>query len=114
MGKKWFKLGEKFNIQFTSEIIKDITMCIFSISQFTEYQSKDELYFGKFEIMKSENALFLCATEGKPKSLYIIFFNLIMDPSKQIEEEDFHLVIGPVEVLRINGKLELKEVKIKG
>jgi hypothetical protein len=110
--KEWFTLGEKLNIKFNSEIINEITICVFSISQFTEYKSKNGKYFGKIEMIKSENAISLITNEGNDKALSVVFFNLLIDTSIRIENEKFYPVDIPVEAIRINGKLRLREVKI--
>lgn len=70
--KEWYKLGEKFDIKFTPKIIKEVTICIFLIAQFTEYKSGN--YSGRIEILRSENSLHLVTTEGEPKPLFITFF----------------------------------------
>ena len=62
-------------------------------------------------MIKSENALSLHTTESNAKSLYIVFFNLLLDPSKNIEDEKFYPVDVPIEAVRINGELKLKEVE---
>ncbi len=107
--KEWYKLGEKFDIKFTPKIIKEVTICIFSIAQFTEYKSGN--YSGRIEILRSENSLHLVTTEGEPKSLFITFFIVTMDSTQKIESEKFYPVFEPVEAIRINGKLELREIR---
>lgn len=107
--KEWERLGKEFDIKFTAEIIRDLTICIFTIAQFTEY--KKGKYSGRIEMIKSENALSLHTTESNAKSLYIVFFNLLLDPSKNIEDEKFYPVDVPIEAVRINGELKLKEVE---
>ena len=108
--KEWFKLGDEFNITFTSEIIIEVTMCVLTTTQFTEYKNKDG-YSGKIGLLKSENALSLDTTEDKDGALSIIFFNLLIDPSKTLKDEKFHPVIRPIEAVRINGELKLREVE---
>lgn len=107
--KEWYKLGEKFDIKFTPKIIKEVTICIFSIAQFTEYKSGN--YSGRIEILRSENSLHLVTTEGVPKSLFITFFIVTIVSTQKIESEKFYPLFEPVEAIRINGKLELREIR---
>lgn len=113
--KEWFKLGDEFNITFTTEIIIEVTMCILSISQFTEYKSEDGKFSGELGMARSENALSLHTTHTVAKNekpLSIIFFNLLINPSKVIKDEKFKIVDVPIEAVRVNGELKLREVKI--
>lgn len=110
--KEWYKLGEKFNIKFTDKIIYEITICVFSITQFTEYESEDRKYFGRIELFKSKRSMFLATTEGKDNSLYINFFILPINSSQKLEKEKFHPVLEPIETIRIDGELKIREEKI--
>lgn len=105
--QEWIRLSEEFDIELTSKIIYELTLCIFSIAQFTEYESKYQSYSGRIEIIKSENAMQLLTTEGKTGSPFICFFSV---GTKQIEGEKFFPVLNPIEVIRVDGELEIRQI----
>lgn len=107
---EWKNLGEEYGIVIDDEIIGELTLCVFSLAQFTNYIDKKgrgrgriELFFGK------DRSLALVTTEGESDSLYVCFskfgcFELCRDiPGGYLE--------NVVETIRINGRLRLRDTK---
>ena len=71
---EWISFGEKFGININEDIIREITLCIYSLAQKTQYNDKN-LYVGRIEfyIEKSTGTITLLTTEGNKDSLYICF-----------------------------------------
>lgn len=103
---EWFSLGNELNISFSDEIIKEITICIFSLSQGTEYNDKFG-HSGKIELIQgNDNSLALATTEGDKDSLFICFSKIA--PLAFEEKYMGGLVDEPVETVRVNSALRLR------
>ena len=108
--EEWKRIGVQYDILIDEEIINELTLCVFSLAQFTNYIDKKgrgrgriELFFGK------DRSLALVTTEGESDSLYVCFskfgcFELCRDiPGGYLE--------NVVETIRINGRLRLRDTK---
>lgn len=108
--KEWYKIGEIFDIVMNEKIIKEITLCIYSLTQKTEYDDKNGNK-GHIEFCAQSrfNNIALATTEGKKDSLYICFtkykgFNIN-------EKYDGIPIKNIIYTKRENGKLQLLEGK---
>lgn len=103
---QWRKLGKNFHISINNDLIKEITVCIFSLAQKTEYTSQKG-HLGKIELaVDNKNNLCLLTTERNKNTVYVCLakcgkFNI---------QTKFTLGILPsvAETIRENGKLILK------
>jgi len=111
--KEWISLGNEFNIFINEDIIKEITLCIFSLAQKTIYKYKDENkeehFLGVIEFIANSTTgqIGLATTEGKENSLYICFSTYngyIID--KKYDGEPIKEIIH---TCRDNGILKLKD-----
>ncbi len=106
--KEWKNIGEKFDITFEECTIEEITLCVFSLAQFTTYNDlkgrgsgRVELFFGK------DNSMALTTTEGKRDSLYVCFSKF--GCFKLCREISAGYLKNPVEAIRESGKLRLRD-----
>jgi len=103
--KQWQTLGADQNISLNEEIIKEITLCVFSLAQHSEYRDANG-NVGKIDLFQSkDNSLALATSENKPDSCYVCFakfgnFNYVRMLSAGHLEK-------PVETVRENGRLRL-------
>lgn len=110
--KEWFNISNQFNIKITPIIISEITLCIFSIAQLTEFEYNEseikknpeyEKYKGRFELLIDDNSnLHLSTFDGKG-----VCYGRLDD----IEVENGFknkFFFEPVETIRINKKLYLQ------
>ena len=105
---EWKALGKEYDINLTDELIMDITVCIFSLTQYTEYE--DGSYKGKIELFQDNNCeLTLSTKEIKNGSPYINFAKC--GPLKFCKEYQAGHIQQPVETVRICKKLRLKDDK---
>lgn len=107
--QEWIDLGEEFSIEIDSDIVLEISVCIFSLAQYSEYTSGD--YFGKVEIFISKNSesseLALCTTEGKGDSGYICFAKC--GPFSNMNQSfPIGRINNAIETYRENGLLHLR------
>ena len=103
---EWVQLANKFQFNIDNETILEITLCVFSLAQFTEYDD-DKGHKGFIDLMQGlDGSLALYTHEGTPQSLYVCFalakgFNFITEmPAGHI--------LSPVYTIRENGILRLK------
>lgn len=101
--KEWKKFGEAFGIIFTDRVIDDLTLCVFSLAQYSQYESQ-----GRLELMLDPSEkLSLVTKDSNPESPYIIYsmfgkFQLC----REIMAGHF---INAVEAVRSNGELCLRD-----
>ena len=66
-----------FGITYTEQTILDFSLCVYSITQYTQYEycrKNGSHYKGAIELFQSStDELCLCTTEGKRDSLYVCF-----------------------------------------
>lgn len=95
---------ELFGIDFSDDTIKEIVICIFSLTQFSKYEWKD----GVGEIILSQGKggkLSLYTDSGKKNSLRVCFSELEGIDFKK--EFSWGIIDLPVETTRKDGKLRL-------
>lgn len=69
---EWIRLFSKFGIEFSDAILKELTLCIISLAQETEYQSS--IGSGNLVVfIDDENNIDLCYRINSPNSLYVTF-----------------------------------------
>lgn len=109
--KELYCLGQEFNLCFDDNCIKEFLICIFSITQFTEYEF-DENCIGRmllFQGKKDGKHILAMATSennSKKDNAGCVCFSLIeIDGFKK----DYFagLITDPVQALRVDGKLRL-------
>lgn len=71
---EWINFGKEFGITINEDIIREITLCIYSLAQKTQYNDK-KLHTGKIElyIEKNKGKIGLLTTEGNKDSFYVCF-----------------------------------------
>lgn len=104
--KEWKDFGKEFNITFDDRIIEEITLCVFSLAQFTTYSDEKGRGSGVIELfIGKDNSMALATTEGKRDSLYVCFSKFgCFKPCREISGGHLR---NPVEAIRENGKLRL-------
>lgn len=104
---QWKKLGKKLDIDFDEKVIEEITLCIFSLAQFTQYND-EKGHSEKIDIFQNRSgAISLTTSENRSDSLYIGFAKT----GNYVFERELsagHLV-KPVETIRDHGKLRLRD-----
>ena len=105
---EWIKFGNVFNILINDDILKEITLCIFSLAQKTIYNDKKG-HNGmiEFDAVSKSGEIALLTTEGKKDSLFICFAKYgeyIIDT-----KYDGVPITEIVSTFRDNGKLKLKD-----
>ena len=105
--KEWFDLSAEFEIALSSPIIIEITVCVFSLAQSTEYVGKKSGNKGKIELCQgNDNCLALVSVADGKDSPYICFSKV---GSFEYKKQYFWGIIDePVEAVRIDGNLRLK------
>lgn len=104
---EWKELGLEQNIVMNDEIIQEITLCVFSLAQHTEYNDQRN-HVGKMDLFQcKDNSLALTTSENKSDSLFVCFakspaFNFVRELSAGYLRK-------PVETVRENGKLRLRD-----
>jgi hypothetical protein len=103
----WETLGKEYHIDFTDKRISDITVCIFSLAQYTVYD--DGTHKGRIELFQQNQCeLFLATRENKNRSPYI---NFAICPSLIFSKEyPAGHIPQPVETVRIRKKLRLRDI----
>ena len=104
--QEWIDLGKEFSIKIDFDIVLEISVCIFSLAQYSEYTSGD--YFGKVEIFISKSSeLALCTTEGRGDSVYICFAKC--GPFSNMNQSfPIGRINNAIETYRENGLLHLR------
>lgn len=105
---EWIKFGNVFNILINDDILKEITLCIFSLAQKTIYNDKKG-HNGmiEFDAVSKSGEIALLTTEGRKDSIFICFAKYgeyIIDT-----KYDGVPITEIVSTFRDNGKLKLKD-----
>lgn len=108
--EEWKDFGMKHDIFFEESTIEEITLCTFSLAQFTTYNDVQgrgsgvvELFIGK------DNSMALTTTEGKRDSFYVCFAKFgCFKPCREIFAG---YLKNPVEAIREEGKLRLRDLE---
>lgn len=69
---EWNKLARELSFNISDEIIKEITICVFSLLQHSSYIDEDG-HEGIIKIKGGNGKLAVLTTEGKKDSLYVCF-----------------------------------------
>ena len=102
---QWKEIGVDYNISLNEDIIKEITLCVFSLAQHTKYNDQKG-NSGKMSLFQGkDNSLALTTSEDNPRSLFVCFakfgnFNFVRKLSAGFLRK-------PVETVRENGILRL-------
>lgn len=109
---EWINISKLFNIKITPIIISEITLCIFSIFQFTKFKHNQkqiednhelQKFKGTFELLIDKNLNLNLSTIGKKAVCYGRLSDIVV--------EDKHrntFFFDPVETVRINKRLYLQ------
>lgn len=103
---EWKRFASQYNFSLDKNIIKEITICVFSLAQYSNYEDEDgnsghvELFQGK------DNSLGLITVGNEPGSLYICFAKCDNFAFKK-ELNGGHF-IEPIVTERIDGELKIK------
>ena len=104
--KEWKIVGEQFKINFMKDnkkVLKEITICIISLAQDTEYFDNDVL-IGKVEpFIDSAKKIALLTSENQEHSPLVCL--MTCGPFKEIANEDKGFINNPLETKRINKAL---------
>lgn len=106
--EEWRRFGIEFNFDIDETLIEELTLCIFSLAQFTEYNDVNGRGLGVLKLfIGNDNSLALTTTEGKRDSLYVCFVKFgNFNPCRTI---DAGYLRNPVEAVRVDGKLRLRD-----
>ena len=106
--KEWKDVGTKFDITFADNTFEELTLCVFSLAQFTKYNDLKGRGSGTMELfIADDNSLLLTTTEGNRDSLYVCFSTFgCFKPCREISAGYLR---NPVEAVRIDGKLRLRD-----
>ena len=105
--REWEKIGKIFDIVMNEKIIKEITLCIYALTQKTEYDDNNgNIGYIEFCAQSQFNNIALVTTEGKKDSLYICFATY---KGYEVNEKyDGVPINSVVYTIRNNGKLQLR------
>ena len=110
--EQWLNLGKAINISFTNEIIREITLCVLSILQFSQYSfpksSKNissSAPIGVMYLIQGKDQLVICSHENKPTSPYVTYCKL--DKVSFIKRYDNFVVKDATYAKREAGVLRL-------
>ena len=105
---EWTELMQELNIAIDDQILKEITLCIFSLSQFSVYTDKNNGYSGEIHIIQHRDKKLGLATSTNDKTIPYVCFGLINDVTF-IRELPFGLIVKPTDTTRKNDKLYLSD-----
>lgn len=103
--KEWTSLGEKLGIAFDQKIIKEITLCIFSLTHYSQYKDKKG-HSGKIDLFQGNDSSLALATSTDDIHSPLVGFAKLDNVNFVRELPAGHLN-KPVETKRENGKLFL-------
>lgn len=105
--REWKELGLEHQIAINDKIIQEITLCIFSLAQYTKYDDKRG-HAGKMDLFQGrDKSLALTTSENKSGSLFVCFakstaFNFVRELSAGYLRK-------PVETVREDSQLRLRD-----
>lgn len=103
--KVWDMIGNDLSITFSDEVLREITLCIFSLLQDTVYCSNG--YSGTIKLFQSSSGqISICTTEGLPHSLFVCF--MVLEGITGHNQQLAGVISETVETCRIDGMLRLK------
>lgn len=102
---EWILFGKGFGIVFDEKIVKEITLCIFSLIHFTQYNDKKG-HSGKIDLFQgNDGSLALATSTDDSHSPFVCFAKL--DNVNFVRELPAGYIRKPVETIRENGQLQL-------
>ena len=115
---EWYALGESFEIMITDDIIRDLMVCFFSLSQFATYKSRDDqknkskddqkIIGGRLDLfMMKSGDLALVTSERNTGAVSGVYTRY--GKYKFVNYPSGGCIGKPVEALRINGEIRLIE-----
>lgn len=104
---EWQELGKEFGIGINADIIKEITLCIFSLSQHTKYVCKDGISGTIKLFFATDDFIYLATSENQGSARWVCFAKcgslvFVRDYTKGYLKK-------PVETKRENGVLRLRD-----
>ncbi len=76
--REWKDIGIKFDINFDDKIIEELTLCVFSLAQFTCYKDEKGRGSGKLELfVGNDSSLSLATTEENLILCIYVFQSLV-------------------------------------
>ena len=105
---EWQIFQKEFDFKLDKEAIEELTLCVFSLAQFSEYVDKKGVRIGRIELfVAADRSLALVTTEGNDDSLYVCFSKFgCFELARNVEGGRLN---EAVETIRIDGKLRLKD-----
>lgn len=104
--KEWIILGKDIGICFDTRTIRDISICVLSLLQFSVYNDEKE-HYGVIKLMLTgSNQICACTTEGTDKSIFIVFF--VVDNVKCFRDSNKPEIENAVIAVREGKNLRLK------
>lgn len=105
--KEWKKVMDLFNIKITKIILKEISVCVFSLFQNVEYTYENqEVGHLRLLINPDSNEIYLC-TSATLEGSYLVCFTKIDNIVVQQNASNI-INSGPCEALRKDGVLQLE------
>lgn len=103
---EWKRFSAQYNFSLDKTIIKEITICVFSLAQFSNYDDKNG-HTGHIELfIGNDNSLGLITVGNEPGSLYICFAKCDNIPfKKELSAGHFK---EPIKTERVEGSLRIK------
>lgn len=103
---EWKKFSNQYNFSLDKNIIKEMTICVFSLAQFTTYDDGDG-HAGHIELFQGkDNSLGLITIGNDPGALYICFAKC--DNFKFEKELSGGRFKEPIKTERVDGNLRIK------
>ncbi len=104
--EEWKRFASEYNFTLDNSIIKEITICVFSVAQFSNYDDKNG-HTGHIELFQGkDNSLGLITVGNEPGSLYICFAKC--DNFKFKKELSAGHFKEPIKTERVDGELKIK------
>lgn len=102
---EWENIFNKYNIKYEEIIVKEITLCIFSLCQFINYNKKG--YKGRTDLMITTNQMLHLSTSDDWTKRFICFMKCQFNIIEKYKDGKF--IVSPVLTKRINGVLVMME-----
>lgn len=106
--EEWDKLGIDLAITFSDTILQEITLCIFSLLQDTQY--KNEGGSGTIQLFQSSTGQISVCTESTDEKRPFVCF-MILKGITGHNQQFAGVISEPVETCRIDGALRLRTSK---
>ena len=100
--REWKTLGDSFCFRFSDDIIAELTLCIYSLTQFSSYEKGQEVLF-----QSKDGELALVTKAAEDDSPFVCFAKY--GPFQFAKEYPAGYITEPVETVRENGRLRLRD-----